>query len=59
MKMICKKEALRKDGRKIMEFTKGVIYNFEKINDPEGWKTLDDFGNKEVFFALDLMFNKI
>ena len=59
MKLICKKEALDDKGNKVMNFTQGVIYDFEEISDPKGWETTDDNGNKEVFFNLDLMFKPI
>jgi len=39
-----------------MNFTLGHIYDFEKSEDPEGWITHDDYGKKEVFFNLDIMF---
>lgn len=56
MKLICKNEALDEQGNKIMNFTKGLIYDFEEVCDPEGWKTIDDKGNKEIFFNIYLMF---
>lgn len=56
MKLRCYKEIKKVNGKKIMEFTKGKIYEFEKIDDPEGWETIDDNGNREVFFLLDIMF---
>lgn len=59
MKMICKNEALYKDGSKIMNFTKGVVYDFHKSYDPEGWETTDDIGETECFFNLNLMFESI
>lgn len=59
MELICKKEALDEKGNKVMNFTKGVIYDFDKISDPEGWKTIDDNGYKEVFFNLDIMFEPL
>lgn len=58
MELICKKETKTINRRKIMEFTKGVIYDFHKIEDPEGWEVLDDNGKREVFFNLDIMFEK-
>tara|TARA_R110000851_G_C12702056_1_gene526259 strand:- start:13 stop:192 length:180 start_codon:yes stop_codon:yes gene_type:complete len=59
MELICKKEALDEKGNKVMNFTKGVIYDFEEIGDPEGWETMDDNGDKEVFFNLDLLFQSL
>ena len=59
MKLICKKETeFDEHGKKIMNFTKGVIYNFEEISDPKGWETTDDNGNKEVFFNTEIMFEQ-
>lgn len=57
MKLICKREALDENGNKIMKFTKGLIYNFEETRRSDIWKTIDDEGNKEVFFDLDIMFD--
>jgi len=42
-----------------MEFTKGKTYEFEKIEDPEGWEVVDDNGNREVFFLWFIMFEPI
>lgn len=56
MELICKKEALSENGNKVMEFTQGVIYDFERSFDPEGWETTNDIGEKEVFFNLNVMF---
>jgi len=58
MKLRCKKETEKVNGKKIMEFTKGKIYEFEKAYDPEGWSTIDDDGNEEIFFLLNIMFEK-
>lgn len=55
----CKKETGSVNGKKVMQFTKGKNYEFEKIEDPEGWETLDDYGNREVFFMLDIMFEVV
>jgi len=59
MELICKKEALDKNGNKVMNFTKGVIYDFEEIADPKGWKTTDDNGEKEIFFNTQIMFEPL
>lgn len=59
MKLRCKKEALYPSGKKIMHFTKGEIYEFEKSIDPPGWTVLDDYGNEEVFFRTEAMFEPI
>lgn len=59
MELICKKEVFDEKGDKVMYFTKGVIYDFEEIGDPEGWETTDDNGDKEVFINLDLMFESL
>lgn len=59
MELICKREALNEKGEKIMNFTKGDIYIFGEIEDPPGWQTLDDNCEREVFFDLDVMFEKM
>ena len=59
MELICKQEALGENGEKVMNFTEGVIYDFEEIGDPEGWEVMDDNNEKEVFFNLDLMFEPL
>ncbi len=58
MEMICKKEAIQQNGEKLMAFTEGIIYDFEKTFD-ECWIGLDDNGAKEEFFNLDIMFDPI
>jgi len=58
MVLICKNEAIDENGNKIMQFTKGETYYFNKIKDPSGWEVEDDNGNTEVFFDLDVMFKK-
>lgn len=57
MELICKKESKDSKGNKIMQFTKGMIYEFEE-KDGE-WEVLDDNYNKEVFFDPYKMFKKI
>ena len=59
MELICKQEALNDKGEKIMNFTKGNRYDFEKIEDPEGWQVLDDHCDKEVFFDPYIMFRHV
>lgn len=59
MELRCKKETEKVNGKKIMEFTKGKTYEFEKIEDPEGWEVVDDNGNREVFFLWFIMFEPI
>jgi hypothetical protein len=59
MKLRCKKEALYESGEKIMHFTKGEVYIFEKSYDPPGWEVEDDYGNKEVFFNTSELFEKL
>ena len=58
MNLVCIEEAIR-NGEKIMSFTKGKVYTFEEVIDPEGWEVLDDEGGKEVFFNPYIMFKKI
>lgn len=59
MELICKREALDENGEKIMNFTKGLMYDFEESGEPDMWETIDDNGNKEVFFDLEVMFEPI
>ena len=59
MELICKKEALNDKGEKIMNFTEGVIYDFDKIEDPEGWEVYDDNCHREVFFDPYIMFTAL
>ncbi len=59
MELICKKEAVNEKGKKIMNFTDGVIYDFKKTEDPEGWEVLDDNRKKEVFFDPYIMFTSL
>ena len=56
MELICNKEALDDHGNKLMQFTKGNAYTFEKIEDPEGWEVEDDNMDLEVFFNPYIMF---
>lgn len=58
MKFICKKEAVKGNGQKLMAFTKGVVYDFEKTFDDD-WIGLDDNGSEEGFFNLSIMFDPI
>jgi len=58
MVLICKSEAIDEKGNKIMQFTKGETYYFNKIKDPCGWEVKDDDGNVEVFFDFNVMFRK-
>lgn len=51
MKLKCIREALGENGIKIMNFTKGKIYDATKSYDPEGLEIIDDNGKKEVFFS--------
>ena len=53
----CKKNPTKINGIKVLEFTKGRTYEFDKINDPEGWETVDDNGLKSHFFRLDILFD--
>lgn len=58
MKLRCKQEAINDDGTKVMQFTKGKIYDFEEIE--EGCHEVkDDNGKREVFFHTGLMFEKV
>lgn len=38
------------------KFTKGKEYWFTYVSDPEGWATVDDNGQREVFFNTDKLF---
>ena len=60
MKLRCKKEAISElsTGDKLMEFTKGNVYEFEQA-DEYTWETEDDKGNIEVFFDTTVMFERI
>ncbi len=59
IKLRCKRNPITSNGIKTMDFTKGKIYEFRKVEDPEGWETKDDDGDREVFFRLDLLFEEI
>ncbi len=59
MTLVCKMEAIDDLGDKIMQFTEGNNYQFEKIPDPEGWEAKDDRGEKVVFFNPYIMFEKL
>lgn len=58
MKLICKQEAKRQDGTKIMEFTKGKTYEAESEieDDTTSWRIKDDNGKTEKFWHLAIMF---
>lgn len=56
--LICINEALGSDGNKVMQFTKGKTYEFEKHTD-ESWIVEDDEGNQQEFWELRFMFKKI
>ena len=56
--LICIMEAIGSDGKKVMQFTKGKTYEFEKYSD-ESWITEDDEGNKQEFWELRFMFKNI
>lgn len=56
MKLRCKKEAITEDGTKVMQFTKGKLYDFNTSFDPPGFATEDDNGREEVFFNVNEMF---
>ena len=58
MKLICKEEALNDDGTKIMEFTKGNVYDFTETEE-EVWEVESDNGTVEEFFHTGIMFEKI
>jgi len=58
MEFICKKEAIRENGEKLMAFTKGKIYEFNQDSYSD-WIGLDDNKTKEEFFNLDIMFDPI
>lgn len=54
----CKNEALREDGTKIMNFTKGKEYNV--VNEYEECFLIeDDNGKEEKFFDLKTMFETL
>ena len=38
------------------KFTKGKEYWFTYVSDPEGWATVDDNGQREIFFNTDKLF---
>ncbi len=38
------------------KFIKGKEYWFTYVSDPEGWATVDDNGQREVFFNTDKLF---
>lgn len=54
-KLICVNEAIGSDGKKVMQFTKGKTYEFEKHTD-ESWITKDDEGQSQEFWQLNFMF---
>jgi hypothetical protein len=61
LKLICKTEALNDDGSKIMNFTKGEVYEVydrepETCLEDEDYLILDDYGVPEFFFSIDIMF---
>lgn len=53
----CFKEAFDKNGNKIMNFTKGEIYEFYRFNEYT-WRVEDDGGNSETFFDPFVMFKE-
>jgi hypothetical protein len=57
MELICKMEALRPDGIKVMQFTKGNKYKAIKVNN-DIYHIKDDNGNVEEFWNIDIMFNE-
>ena len=58
MKLRCKQEAIDDDGKKVMEFTKGSIYEAHEYD--EGYFVIyDDYGNRETFFYPNIMFEPI
>lgn len=59
MKLECIREAIAEDGSKIMEYTKGKIYEATESYDPPGWKVFDDNGKKEVFFDPFYLFKEV
>lgn len=59
MKLRCKKEAIAEDGTKVMQFTKGKLYDFRTHFDPRGFSTEDDNGMGIVFFDVNEMFEPL
>ena len=59
MKLRCKKEAITEDGTKVMQFTKGKLYDFSTSFDPPGFATEDDNGMGIVFFDVNEMFEPL
>ena len=57
MKILCVDEAFDKNGNKLMQFTRGCNYIAEKSFDPLGYTVIDDDGNEETFFNLDILFD--
>jgi hypothetical protein len=58
MQFKCEDEAVREDGTKIMEFTKGCEYT--GVEDSEGGFYIeDDEGNMQHFFDFKVLFEKL
>ena len=58
MKLICKHEARKDNGEKLMQFTEGVIYEFTET-EADAWEVEDDNGEIEKFWNLDIMFKPL
>lgn len=58
MKLRCKSDTSL-GGIKVLNFTKGEIYEFTETNDPPGFETFDDEGKKIIFFDTTIIFEEI
>jgi len=59
MELICIKEAVTERGEVVLNFTKGVIYDFKTNVDPYGFVTKDDNGVSVCFFDVTIMFDVV
>lgn len=55
----CINESRNSNGDCLMDFTKGHFYESEYCNDNKVYYVIDNKGNTEVFFNINIMFKKI
>jgi len=57
MKVICKETPINAEYEKVMHFTKGKTYEAVEFDDLE-WMVIDDNGDPEYFFNIDIIFKR-